>query len=199
VTSEPLKKVVFIVTGNIHKFTEARLVLSEFGLSTAMLNVDTIEIQVDTIENVAEASVIDAVKKCHFPVIVEDAGLFIKALKGFPGPYSSYVFRTIGLKGVLKLMENVKERGAFFESVVAFSAPNRKSPKLFRGKTEGRIADQMRGQEGFGFDPIFLPISCKSKTFAEMPIAEKNELSHRAKALRAFAEWYVAGFEVYFR
>lgn len=197
-TSEPLKKVVFIVTGNIHKFTEARLVLSEFGLSTAMLNVDTVEIQVDTIENVAETSVIDAVKKCHFPVIVEDAGLFIKTLKGFPGPYSSYVFRTIGLKGVLKLMENVNERGAFFESVVAFSAPNRKSPKLFRGKTEGRIADQMRGQEGFGFDPIFFPISCKSKTFAEMPVAEKNKLSHRAKALRAFAEWYVAGF-MYFR
>jgi XTP/dITP diphosphohydrolase len=199
VTSEPLKKVVFVVTGNVHKFTEARLVLSEFGLSTAMINVDTIEIQADTIENVAKASVIDAVKKCHFPVIVEDAGLFIKALKGFPGPYSSYVFRTVGVKGVLKLMDNVKERGAFFASVVAFSAPNRKSPKLFHGKTEGRIADQMKGREGFGFDPIFFPISCKSKTFAEMSLVEKNKLSHRAKALRAFAEWYVAGFEMYFR
>jgi XTP/dITP diphosphohydrolase len=194
VTSEPLRKVVFIVTGNIHKFTEARLVLSEFGLSTAMLNVDTVEIQADTIENVAKASAIDAVKKCRLPVIVEDAGLFIKALKGFPGPYSSYFFRTIGLNGVLKLMENVKERRAFFEAVVAFSAPNRKLPKLFGGRIEGRIAEQVKGQEGFGFDPIFFPIGVKNKTFAEMPVGEKNKLSHRAKALRAFAEWYVAEF-----
>jgi len=183
-----------MVTGNIHKFTETCLVLSEFGLSTAMLNVDTVEIQANTIKSVAKTSVMDAIKKCHLPLIVEDAGLFIKALNGFPGPYSSYVFRTVGLKGVLKLMENVEERRAFFESVVAFSAPNLKSPRLFRGRIRGRIAEQAKGHEGFGFDPIFFPISCNGKTFAETSVSEKNKLSHRAKALRAFAEWYVAEF-----
>jgi len=194
VPSEPLKKVIFLVTGNIHKFAEARLVLSKFDLSTAMLNMDIVEIQADTIEDVAKASVMDAVRKCRLPVIVEDAGLFIKALKGFPGPYSSYVFRTVGLKGVLKLMENLKGRRAFFESVVAFSAPNGKPQKYFRGKTEGRIAEQVKGHEGFGFDPIFFPLGGKGKTFAEMSTNQKNELSHRAKALRAFAEWYAAEF-----
>ena len=192
--SEPLKKVIFLVTGNIHKFAEARLVLSKFDLSTAMLNMDIVEIQADTIEDVAKASVMDAVRKCRLPVIVEDAGLFIKALKGFPGPYSSYVFRTVGLKGVLKLMENAKERRAFFESMVAFSTPNQKSPKLFRGRIEGRIAKKAKGQEGFGFDPIFFPLGDKGKTFAEMSMNEKNKFSHRAKALRAFAEWYAAEF-----
>jgi XTP/dITP diphosphohydrolase len=194
VTSKPLKKVVFLVTGNIHKFAEASLVLSEFGLSTAMLNVDIVEIQADTIEDVAKASVIDAVRKCRLPVIVEDAGLFIEALKGFPGPYSSYVFRTVGLKGVLKLMENEKGRRAFFKSVVAFSAPNQKSPKIFRERIEGRIAEQPKGHEGFGFDPIFFPLGGKGKAFAEMSMNEKNKLSHRAKALHAFAEWYAAEF-----
>jgi XTP/dITP diphosphohydrolase len=194
VISEPLKKVVFFVTGNIHKFAEARHILSEFGLSTAMLNVDTVEVQADTLENVAKTSVIDAVKKCRLPVIVEDAGLFIKALKGFPGPYSSYVFQTVGLKGVLKLMEDVKGRRAFFESVVAFSAPNGKPPKCFRGKIEGRIAEQVKGHEGFGFDPVFFPLGGKGKTFAEMSMNQKNELAHRAKALRAFAEWYATEF-----
>lgn len=193
-TSKPLKKVIFFVTGNVHKFTEARLVLSEFGLSTVMLNVDTVEIQADKIENVAKMSAIEAVKKCCLPVIVEDAGLFIKALRGFPGPYSSYVFRTIGLDGVLKLMKNVKERNAFFASVVAFSGPNRKSPECFLGKTDGRIAEQVKGHQGFGFDPIFLPQGGKGKTFAEMSLDEKNTLSHRAKALRGFAEWYVVKF-----
>lgn len=193
-TSEPSEKVIFMVTGNIHKFTEARLALSEFDLSTAMLNIDAVEIQADTIKDVAKASVMDAVKKCRLPVIVEDAGLFIKALGGFPGPYSSYVFRTIGLNGVLKLMENTEEREAFFESVVAFSAPDRKIQKLFLGRTEGRIAEQDKGHEGFGFDSIFLPMDGKRKTFAEMTIGEKNKLSHRVKALRRFAKWYVTEF-----
>lgn len=190
---EPLKKVVHMVTGNVHKFVEARLVLSEFGLSPVMLNMDIVEIQADSVADVAKASVEDAVKKCCLPVIVEDAGLFVNALKGFPGPYSSYVFQTVGINGILKLMENIKERVAFFESVIAFSSPNRKT-KLLHGKTEGLIAEKAKGRSGFGFDPIFSPDGCKGKTFAEMLIGEKNELSHRAKALRGFAEWYVAEF-----
>jgi XTP/dITP diphosphohydrolase len=164
-----------------------------------MLNIDTIEIQADTVKKVAKASIMDAVKKCDLPVIVEDAGLFINVLGGFPGPYSSYVFRTVGLKGVLKLMESVEERKAFFESIVAFSAPNQKSPMFFRGRVEGRIAEHAKGHEGFGFDSIFCPTEDKGKTFAEMTIGEKNKLSHRAKAMRGFAKWYVAEFPGYFR
>ena len=191
-THKLLRKVVFLVTGNIHKFNEAHLVLSEFGLSTAMLNVETIETQADRLEDVAKASAVDAVKKCCLPVIVEDAGLFIEALNGFPGPYSSYVFRTIETKGILKLMKDMVKRNAFFESVVAFYSSELKSPKCFHGKAEGKITEQTRGQAGFGFDPIFLPHESEGKTFAEMSITEKNRYSHRAKALREFAEWYVS-------
>jgi XTP/dITP diphosphohydrolase len=194
VTSRPLKKVVFLVTGNIHKFNEARLVLGEFGLSTVMLNVDTVEIQADRIEEVAQTSAKDAARKCCLPIIVEDAGLFIKALNGFPGPYSSYVLRTIGTKGILKLMKEAERRSAFFESVVAFYAPKLKAPKCFHGETEGKITNQTRGQAGFGFDPIFLAQEGDGKTFAEMSMNEKNRYSHRSKALRKFAEWYVSRF-----
>jgi len=194
VIDKPLETVTFLVTGNIHKFAEARVVLSEFGLSTVMLNVDAVEIQADSVERVAEASVMDAVRRCCLPVIVEDAGLFISALKGFPGPYSSYVFRTIGAEGVLKLMKNVNDRGAFFESAVAFSVPGWNSSKLFRGRTEGIIMDQMKGHGGFGYDPIFAPAGGGGKTFAEMSVDVKNRFSHRGKALRAFAEWYLAEF-----
>lgn len=190
----PLKKVVFIITGNIHKFIEARLVLKEFGLSLVMLSVDTIEIQADSVDKIAEASVKDAARKCCMPVIVEDAGLFINALRGFPGPYSSYVFRTIGLDGILALMKNEIERTAFFESSVAFFSPTLRTPKLFRGKAEGSIIEKAKGRGGFGFDPIFSPRACNRRTFAEMQIDEKNEISHRARALRSFVEWYVAEF-----
>jgi len=184
----PRGRVAFFVTGNIHKFNEARLILAEYKVATAMLKIEAVEIQDDNLENIAKASATDAVEKCGLPIIVEDAGLFIEALNGFPGPYSSYVYRTIGTKGVLKLMKNVNEREAHFQSVVAFCSPE-ETPRCFHGKVKGKISNEERGSSGFGFDPIFEP-SGREKTFAEMSTTEKNKYSHRAKALRKFARWY---------
>ena len=183
-------KVAFFATGNVHKFNEARFVFSEFKVAVAMLKVKTVEIQDSDIENIAVASALDAVKKCSLPIVVEDAGLFIRALNGFPGPYSSYVFQTIGVNGVLKLMKDIDDREAYFHSVVAFCRP-REKPIMFHGKVEGRIVHEERGDEGFGFDPIFTPLKGGGKTFAEMGLEEKNRFSHRALALRNFAEWYI--------
>jgi len=191
----PKGRVAFFVTGNLHKFDEARLLLAKYKVAVAMLRIEAVEIQDDNLENIAKASAIDAVQKCGLPVFVEDAGLFIEALKGFPGPYSSYVYRTIGTKGVLKLMENVEKRNAHFQSVVAFSSPE-KAPKCFQGKVKGKISMEERGSSGFGFDPIFESSGSRKKTFAEMTTTEKNEYSHRAEALRKFAEWYASGSEV---
>ena len=187
-------RVAYLVTSNIHKFQEARRVLSKYKIATAMLRVEAVEIQDDNPENIAKASAIDAVKKCHLPIIVEDAGLHIYALNGFPGPYSSYIFRTIGTKGILKLMKDVEKRNASFDSVIVFHSPERKSPKCFHEKVKGEIAKKRRGFKGFGFDPIFLPREGGGKNFAEMSTTEKNIYSHRAKALRKFAEWYVPRF-----
>jgi len=187
----PIGKVAFFATSNIHKFNEARLSLSEFKIATAMLKVKTVEIQDNNIENIAVASALDAVKKCHLPIIVEDAGLFIKALNNFPGPYSSYIFQTIGTKGILKLMKNIDDRNAYFHSVIAFCKP-KEEPIAFRGRVEGKIIQEERGDGGFGFDPIFTPLKGGGKTFAEMETREKNRYSHRAEALRKFAKWYIS-------
>jgi XTP/dITP diphosphohydrolase len=185
----PRGKVAYFVTSNIHKFQEARLVLSEYKIATAKLKVGAVEIQDDSLENIAEASVLDAVKNCGLPIFVEDAGLFIEALKGFPGPYSKYVYNTVGVKGILKLMKNIENRSAHFQSVIAFSSPG-EQPICFRGKVEGKISLQERGTSGFGYDPIFMPTDGDGRTFAEMTSNEKNGYSHRAEALRKFAEWY---------
>ena len=190
-TSFPRGRVAFFVTGNIHKFNEARRVLAEYKVATAMLRIGAVEIQDDSLESIAKASATDAVEKCGLPIIVEDAGLFIEALKGFPGPYSSYVYRTIGTKGILKLIKNVDEREAYFQSVVAFSSPE-EAPKCFHGKVKGKISREERGSSGFGFDPIFEPSGGDNRTFAEMTTTEKNKYSHRAKALRNFAKCYKA-------
>jgi XTP/dITP diphosphohydrolase len=186
------KKVAFFVTGNIHKFNEARRFLAEYNISVAMLNIDAIEIQDDGLENIARFSAIDAAQKTNLPVFVEDAGLFVKALNGFPGPYSSYVYRTVGARGILRLMQSERKRDAYFSSVVAFCNPQESlEPKIFQGKVEGTIIYNERGKQGFGFDPIFQPYGRNGRTFAEMTTQEKNNYSHRAQALRKFAKWYI--------
>ena len=185
-------RVIFFATNNINKFNEARKVLAEYKIAVGMLRVKTLEIQSESLEEIAKTSVIEAFEKCNLPVIAEDAGLFIEALKGFPGPYAAYVYKTIGNRGLLQLMENVENRKAEFQSVVAHYSPEFKSPICFKGEVIGEIVKEERKGEhksGFGFDPIFKPANC-NKTFAEMSLAEKNKHSHRAKALHKFAEWY---------
>jgi XTP/dITP diphosphohydrolase len=115
----------------------------------------------------------------------------VNALKGFPGPYAAYVYKTISNPGMLKLMENVKDRAATFRSVIAYY-DGRGEPVCFEGEATGRISyDEIWGnlKTGFGFDPIFQPMGSE-KTFAEMTIEEKNGFSHRANAVRKFAGWY---------
>ena len=185
-------RVIFFATNNVNKFDEASRILAEYNIAVGMLRVKSHEIQSESLEDIARASVMDAFEKCHLPIIVEDAGLFIDALNGFPGPYAAYAYKTVGNQGLLRLMKNVKARSARFESAVAYFSAELKSPVCFHGEVIGEIAREERrgsGRSGFGFDPIFKPLS-SSETFAEMTIAEKNEHSHRARALRKFAEWY---------
>lgn len=185
-------KVIFFATNNVHKFNEAREVLSEFKIATGMLRAKSLEIQSDSLEEIAKASVIDAFRKCSLPIIVEDAGLFVEALNEFPGPYAAYVYKTIGNKGLLQIMENVENRKAKFESAIAYLSFRLNSPVCFKGEVHGELTKEERNGEsesGFGFDPVFQPED-SNKTFAEMTATEKNRYSHRANALRKFAEWY---------
>jgi XTP/dITP diphosphohydrolase len=185
------ERVVFFATGNFHKFNEARMILKEYGFASAMLNAKTVEIQDDSLLEIAKTSAKEAFRLCQLPIIVEDAGLFVNALKGFPGPYAAYVYKTISNPGMLKLMDEVGNRKATFRSVIAY-ANGTGEPLCFEGEADGEIAHDEKwgsGRAGFGFDPIFIPIGSR-KTFAEMEIEEKNRLSHRAKSVHKFAQWY---------
>ena len=184
-------KVIFFATNNIHKFNEAHRILTQHKIAAGMLRVKALEIQNDTLADIATASAIDAFARCRLPIIVEDAGLFINALNGFPGPYAAYAYRTIGNAGLLKLMANVEERKATFKSAIAYY-DGHAAPLCFEAEATGKITRTERignGKSGFGFDPIFQPDGSK-KTFAEMTLEEKNGFSHRAKALNKFAQWY---------
>ena len=185
-------KVVLFATGNINKFNEARSILSPYGISLGMLRMKGDEIQSDSLKEIAEAAVINVYNRTKLTVFVEDAGLFIDALGGFPGPYAAYVYKTIHNSGLIKLLENITDRHAKFESVIAFCDKTLCEPKCFFGESKGKITQTERtpqGKTSFGFDPIFQPIGSE-KSFVEMTIPEKNSFSHRAMALRKFAEWY---------
>ncbi|MCL1970449.1 MAG: XTP/dITP diphosphatase [Candidatus Bathyarchaeota archaeon] len=183
-------KIILFVTGNFHKFEEVRSILNPMGIAVGMLRMKEKEIQSDHTSEIAENSAKEAYNRCHLPLIVEDAGLFIDALEGFPGPYSAYAYKTIKNKGILKLMENTQNRKATFHATIAYY--NQKTgPQLFEDKIEGEITltERKNNNTGFGFDPIFQPTQSE-KTFAEMTLQEKNSLSHRAKAANKFAQWY---------
>lgn len=183
-------KTVFFITGNFHKFNEVRSILNPLGIAVGMLRMKGTEIQSDNIAEIAEYNAVEAFNRCRLPLIVEDAGLFVDALEGFPGPYAAYVYKTIHNRGILKLMDNVQNRKATFRSAIVYCSQET-GPLLFEGQAEGEITLTERvggANSGFGFDPIFLPKACK-KTFAEMTIEEKNKVSHRAKAVIKFVEW----------
>ncbi|MCE5215300.1 MAG: non-canonical purine NTP pyrophosphatase, partial [Methanobacterium sp.] len=112
-----IQKNITFITGNQHKVKEAQGILNNLGIALEHANIGYPEIQ-GNLEDVARYGAQYASRRLGKPVIVEDAGLFIKALKWFPGTYSSYVQETIGNKGILKLMSDVSNRYAEFRSVI---------------------------------------------------------------------------------
>jgi XTP/dITP diphosphohydrolase len=173
--------VIYFVTGNRGKFEEAKGILGE----VEQRNIGYTEIQADSLEEVAAFGMREVSEKLEGPVMIEDAGLFIDCLCGFPGVYSAYVFDTIGNEGILRLMDGVTDRRAVFRSVLGYVEPGME-PILFRGELEGEIATGPWGLGGFGYDPIF---EVGGKTIAEMELAEKNEISHRGASIRALKRW----------
>lgn len=184
--NKPNKK-LFFITSNKGKVEEAREFLSKFNIEIVQRNLKYPEIQSNSLEEIARYGAEYCYSKLKKPLLVEDSGLFIKALNGFPGPYSSYVFKTIGNTGLLKLMQDIEDREAYFKSIVAYH--DGEKIKIFSGIVKGKIGYEARGSFGFGFDPIFL---YGAKTFAELTVEEKNKVSHRGKSLAKLARWLSA-------
>jgi len=183
-----MRKIIF-VTGNAHKIKEAGDILSPCGITVEQNNCGYPELQEDELEKIAAYGAEWAANKLGSEVMVDDSGIFIRALGGFPGPYSAYVFDTLGNERILKLMERETDRKAVFRCVIGYCRPGEKA-RLFAGEVDGEISLEGRGDAGFGYDPIF---AVGGRTFGEMGEDEKNLLSHRYRALLKFAEWLNEG------
>ncbi|MDG6218566.1 MAG: XTP/dITP diphosphatase [Candidatus Thermoplasmatota archaeon] len=176
-------KTIYFVTSNEGKVHEVTEKLTSFDIRIIQKDVGYPEIQTSSLEEVARFGVKVLQKQLDHSFILEDAGIFIDALKGFPGVYSSYVYFSIGLEGILQLLKciPVEKRTAQFQSVFAYATPDL-DLKLFKGVCNGTITATKKGSKGFGYDPIFKPDGFDN-TFAEMDTKEKNTVSHRAKSL----------------
>ncbi len=178
---------IFFVTGNTHKFNEGLEIFSKEKLSYKLRQKDIkpIEIQANTLRDVASFKLNSVKHKINTSFFVEDAGFFVdNPLGGFPGVYSSYVLKTIGNAGILKLIDNFKKSKAHFSAIVALYFKPIDKVLFFEGSITGRVSETNRGKGGFGFDPIFIPDSIIDKTFAEITTHQKNQISHRGQAMR---------------
>ena len=172
-----------LVTSNSGKVEELTSILEPFGHNASQLNIPCPEIQASTLEKVVDFGL----EWLHSqgtpaPLIIDDAGVFVDELKGFPGVYSRYVYDTINPNGLLKQMEGIDNRSASFKCVIGLLLEDGSTHK-FVGECPGNIIHEMRGNGGFGYDPIFIPEGY-DKTFAELPPEDKNRVSHRGRAMQ---------------
>ncbi|NVM01875.1 MAG: XTP/dITP diphosphatase [Candidatus Helarchaeota archaeon] len=182
---------IYFASSNKNKLKEATKILAKYEIIVESIFLECPEIQSNDLEEISKFSAKFAFKEVRHPVFVEDSGIFIEILNGFPGPYSSYVQKTIGNEGILKLMQKKENRNAIFKSVIAY-CEGEDFIKTFIGQTIGIISTEiLKGNNGgWGFDPIFLPKEGNNKTYAEMGTEEKNKISHRKKSLEKFGKWF---------
>ena len=155
---------ITLVTGNWAKIVQAKEVLEPLGVQVDNVKIDTVEIQADSVKEVAAYSAKWASEKLKTTVVKNDTGIMIDALNGFPAAYTHYVQDTLGEKGVLKLLKGEENRKARFVQALAYCEYG-KEPVVFESITEGTISKRLQGKHGWCWDFIFIPDG-QTKTLA---------------------------------
>ncbi len=158
--------------------------MASHGIEAEHIRIKYPEIQADSLEGTIVPGLRWLMSELDRPVMIDDSGLFVDALGGFPGVYSSYVFKTLGCDGILRLMEGVEDRSARFECCIGFMTPGGES-FIAKGVAKGSISLEKAGSGGFGYDPVFIHEG-QTRTYAQTDIEEKNKVSHRGRAMEVF-------------
>jgi|TARA_B110000914_G_C15496660_1_gene463626 XTP/dITP diphosphohydrolase len=188
---------ILFATSNENKIAEARSALGSLGHTVEQLLIDGhapdfIEPQADDIEVISKSKIqqsLELISGTEFEgcaVLVEDSGLFINSLDNFPGVYSSYVSKTIGNEGIIKILKGNLNRKAEYRAYSIIYENGNYWHSM--GICLGEISTKILGSNGFGFDPIFIPDSGDGRTFGEMLQSEKDAKSHRGESLRILCD-----------
>lgn len=176
-----------LVTGNAGKLAEARRILASAGSPIPVsrtLELDLPEVQSLDLVEVLRAKADEAWRRVGEPVVVEETGLYLAALRGFPGPLVKWMLEAIGPNGIAHLARALGEDRA--DARCALMYKDRAREVVAVGATSGRLVLPGRGTEGFGWDPVFQPDG-ETLTYGELPPTEKDRLGHRGRAWRALA------------
>jgi len=186
-------KVLFI-TGNSGKVATLRHYLDKYGIELEQRELPLVEPQQDSVEDVAKDKVSQAYAIVHGPVIAQDSGFCIGALKDFPGPYTKYVLATLGVSGMLKLMSGEENRAAKFMNAVAYADAEGRIT-TFTDDISGQMTQQSTKIHGKAWSElwgVFIPEG-KSKTLGEMNEQELkdywDERKESGSALAQLADW----------
>ncbi|MCB0738688.1 MAG: RdgB/HAM1 family non-canonical purine NTP pyrophosphatase, partial [Bacteroidetes bacterium] len=186
-------KLIF-ATNNAHKLQEVQ---QKIGSSFSLITLEQAGIYDELLETKSTLSG-NALQKCQqvfeltkMPCFSDDTGLEVEALNGQPGVYSKRYAGEDGNseKNIDKLLNELRDsqnRKARFKTVIALRLAN--SIHLFSGIVEGNIAKTRRGKDGFGYDPVFIPMGF-TQSFAEMTLQEKNQISHRGRAIENLSKF----------
>lgn len=181
---------LYFVTSNAGKVASIKNILkqTDLGLDVEMLQAEYPEDKEEgTTSRVALTGAQYCADKYQKPVMVTDAGIFIKALNGFPGVNTKFAYQRIGNEGIIKLLEGKTEREVEWILSLGYCEPE-KEPIEFTSVLKGKISEQERRDKGFGFDPIFIPEGY-TETLAENP-GLRDEIGPFKQSLLKFAEWY---------
>lgn len=187
-----IDKITF-VTGNKAKAREVERILN---IPLEILNIELDEIQELDLEKIALHKLNQAFEIVKGPVIIDDVSVEINAWNGFPGPLIKWLLK-VGNDGdagvLLKLLENETNRSAKARLAIGFH--DGKKAHIFIGEVKGTIGEEIRGENGFGWDPVFIPEGF-DQTFAEMDPKVKDSMSHRGRALAEFRDFLNKNYEV---
>lgn len=175
-----------IITSNPGKVKEFQKAFLSMGIDVKHEHIEYDEIQTSELEEVVRHGMNELRSRGMKNFIIDDSGLFIDSLNGFPGVYSAYAQKTVGNKGILDLMQKVRknDRGAEFRCCIGCDIEGKTI--IVEGISRGVILEKESGKDGFGFDPIFSHDGRHS--FAEISIDEKNTVSHRGLAINMLAD-----------
>lgn len=189
-----MERKLVISTSNQNKVKEIKDILSDLNIEVVSkkdLGLASLQVEEDgdTLEENSLKKARELSKKIDYMVVADDSGLFVDQLDGEPGVHSSRYGGEEGndSKNNRKLLEKLKhtpleKRGARFKSIIALITEDKKEI-IVDGECKGRIGFEEKGENGFGYDPLFIPDGYE-KTFGEIGEEEKNKISHRSNALK---------------
>ena len=173
---------LFFISGNAGKLKEAKNILN---FEIEGLDIDLKEIQSLDPHEIIKNKLEEARKKFDGKFIVEDVSLNFECLNGLPGPLIKWFLKSLGAEGLVKIVKTFGNNKATAKCIIGYF--NEMRIEFFEGVVNGKIVEP-KGNNGFGWDPIFLPDG-SNKTYAEMSDEEKNKVSHRRKAFERFREF----------